>query len=293
MRYLDALSLAKLKGLGLKPRRLSVEGHAAGRHRSRLKGFSRDFAQHRPYAPGDELKSLDWKAYARQDRFYVREYQAENLLDAAILLDASGSMGFSHGGRPPKWETACRLAMAAAYLVLSRGDAAGLTIFDVEPRRFLPPRNSLDHLQTFDSLLESLSPGGETDLARALDETAARLRRRALVVLISDLLGETESVLNVVKALKARRHEVLVLQVLDPAERDFPYEGPAVFESLEDKAELGCDATELAPLYREEFARALRLYEAGFHRGDISYAVFYTDRPWDEALGQLLARRAR
>lgn len=293
MRYLDAVSLAKLKGLSLRPRRLAVEGHAAGRHRSRLKGFSRDFAQHRPYAPGDELKSLDWKAYARQDRFYVREYQSENLLDAALLVDASGSMGFAHGGRLPKWETACRLAMAAAYLVLARGDAAGLMAFDVEPRRVLPPRSSLDQLQAFDCLLESLSPAGETDLAAALESAAARLRRRSLVVLISDLLGETEAILSVVKALKARRHEVLVLQVLDPAERDFPYEGPAVFESLEAAAELSCDATELACLYREEFAKALRLYEAGFHRGDISYAVFYTDRPWDEALGQLLVRRAR
>jgi uncharacterized protein (DUF58 family) len=292
MRYLDAVALAKLKNLSLELRRLSTEGHATGRHRGRFKGFSRDFAQHRPYSPGDELKSLDWKAYARQDRFYVREYQAENLLNATLLLDASGSMGFSHQGRPAKWETACRLAMALAYLVLARGDAAGLITFDVEPRQSVPPRGSLGHLEVFDALLGSLSPRGETDLGAVLEASAARIRRRSLVILISDLLGDAESILKVVKAFKARKHEVLVLQVLDPAERDFPYEGPVVFESLEESSELYCDATGLASLYREEFARRLRLYEATFHRCDISYAAFYTDRPWDEALGRLLGGRA-
>src|SRR5579871_5596266 len=120
MRYLDAVSLAKLNNLSLKLRRLAAEGHASGRHRSLWKGFSHDFAQHRPYAPGDEIKSLDWKVYARQDRFYVKEYQAENILTTYILIDASGSMGFAAGGRQPKWDHACRLAMALSYLILAK-----------------------------------------------------------------------------------------------------------------------------------------------------------------------------
>lgn len=291
MKYLDSVSLAKLKNLSLELRRLSSEGASAGRHRSRFKGLSHDFAQHRAYAPGDELKSLDWKVYARQDRYYVREYQAENLLNATILLDASGSMGFSQAGRPAKWENACRLSMALAYLVLARGDAAGLLTFDVEPREAVPPRNSLNHLEVFDALLGRLVPQGETDLAAVLERAAARIRRRSLVILISDLLGGSESVIKVVKAFKARRHEVLVLQVLDPAERDFPYEGTVLFEGLEARSEVYCDATDLAPLYREAFARQMRLYEASFHRSDILYAPFFTDRPWDEALGALIGRR--
>lgn len=292
MRYLDGVALAKLKNLRLELRRLSAEGTASGRHRSAVKGLSHDFAQHRPYAPGDEIKSLDWKVFARQDRYYVREYQAENILTTHLLLDASGSMAFSAGGRETKWERACRLTMAVAYLILSQGDAAGLTTFDVEPRDFLPPRASMAHLELMDAALSKRSPGGETDLSRVLERAAARIKRRSLVVLVSDLLGEPERLLKVIQGFKARRHELLVLQPLDPQERDFRYDGPVVFESLEDARTLFCEAGSLAPLYRREFERLLKLYEATFHGSDIAYAPFFTDRPWDAALGRFLSRWA-
>lgn len=290
MKYLDPVALAKLKGLRLELRRVAAEGLSAGRHRSVYKGVSQDFSQHRPYAPGDEIKALDWKVYARQDRYYVREYTAENVLTTHILLDTSGSMGFSAAGRRPKFEHACQLAMAVAYLVISGGDAAGLTTFSGKINRALPPRSSLSHLETMDERLAAISPSGETDLGGALERAAAGIRRRGLVVLISDLLGEPERVLRVVKSFKARRHEMLVLQVLDPQERDFRYDGPTVFESLEGQPELFCDASALRRMYRLEFERLLKLYEATFHRGDIAYAPFFTDRPWEVALGRFLTR---
>ena len=290
MKYLDPISLAKLKNLSLEMRRLAAEGHASGRHRSRWKGFSRDFAQHRPYAPGDELKSLDWKVYARQDRFYVREYQAESLLSTYVLVDASGSMGFSGAGREAKWEHACRLAMAMAYLVVSRGDAAGLATFDTEPREFLPPRAALSHLELMDAALCRAAPRGETDLGAVLEGAAARIKRRSLIILISDLLGEPGKVIKVAKAFKARKHELMVLQVLDPLERDLDYEGPTVFKSLEDDSRLFCDATSLRGVYRREFEKFLKGYEASFHRAEIAYAEFFTDRPWEDSLGRLLGR---
>ena len=290
MRYLDPVALATLRTLRLELRQLAAEGSSAGRHRSLVKGLSQDFAQHRPYAPGDEIKTLDWKVYARQDRYYVREYTAENVLTTHILVDASGSMAFSHGGRQPKYEHACRLAMAIGYLVLAGGDAAGLTTFAEGPGRALPPRSSLAHLELMDALLAEASPAGETDLGRALERTAAAIKRRSLVVLISDLLGEPERVLRVVKSFKARRHELLVLQVLDPQERDLDYDGPTVFESLERQPELFCDPSELRQAYRAEFERLLKLYEGTFHRADIAYAAFFTDTRWDLALGRFLAR---
>jgi len=290
VKYLDPVALAKLKGLRLELRRVAAEGMSAGRHRSVYKGLSQDFAQHRPYAPGDEIKALDWKVYARQDRYYVREYTAENVLTTHILLDASGSMAFSAGGRRPKFEHACQLAMAVAYLVISGGDAAGITIFGPKADGALPPRSSFSHLETMDSRLAATMPAGETDLGGALERVAAGIRRRGLVVLISDLLGEPERVLRVVKSFKARRHELLVLHVLDPKERDFDYEGPTIFESLEAQPDLFCDAGSLQRLYRTEFERLLKLYEGTFHRSDIAYAAFFTDRPWEAALGRFLTR---
>jgi uncharacterized protein (DUF58 family) len=220
----------------------------------------------------------------------VREYQAENILTTHLLVDASGSMGFSSGGRETKWERACRLAMAVAYLILSQGDAVGLTSFDTEPRDVLPPRASFGHLELMDAALARRSPGGETDLSKVLERAAARIKRRSLVVLISDLLGDPERLLKVVRGFKARRHELLVLQPLDPQERDFGYDGPTVFESLENGEPLYCEAGALAPLYRSEFDRLLKLYEATFHRSEIGYAPFFTDRPWDAVLGRFLSR---
>jgi len=290
MRYLDSVALAKLRNLDLNLRRVSAEGHITGRHRSSAKGLSHEFAQHRAYVPGDEMRSLDWKVFARQERFYVREYQSENILTATILLDVSGSMAFAAGGRPAKWENACRLAMAFSYLVLCSGDAVGLATFDTQPRDYLPPRTTFGQLEVVDSLLARLRPQGETDLASALEAAAARIRRRSLVVLVSDLLGEAQSVLKVVKSLQARRHEVMVLQVLDPAERDFSFAGPAVFRSLEDGRDVFCDATALQPAYRSAFLRQQKLYEAGFRGAAVSHMSFFTDRPWAEDLARFLGR---
>lgn len=290
MNYLDAVALAKLGGMRLGGRTLPAEGAAVGRHKSPRKGFSRDFAQHRPYAPGDEVKALDWKVYARQDRYYVREYRAESLLTAHILVDASGSMGFSEGGREAKWNRACRLAAAASYLALAQGDATGITLFDTEPRETLPPRAALSQLELIDAVLSRNSPKGETRLAQTIEACAARLKRRSLVILVSDLLGNPEEVAGAVRRLKAKHHAVLVLQVLDPQERDFSYEGAAIFESLEGGPPLSCDAGALRAAYRAEFDKRQRLYERALHGCEAPYAVFYTDRPWDEGLARLLAR---
>lgn len=289
MRYLDPVSLAKLRNLRLELRSLSAEGTAAGRHRSPWKGLSQDFAQHRPYAPGDEIKALDWKVYARQDRYYVREYTAENVLTTHVLLDASGSMAYASGGRERKYDHAARLAMAVSYLVTAGGDAAGLTAFGGSGFS-MPPRSTLGHLEALDGLLARAEPSGETELGGALERAASDIKRRSLVVLISDLLGEPQSLVRAIKALKARRHEVLVLQVLDPQERDFDFEGPTVFESLEAQPEIFCDAGALRDLYRSEFEKLLKLYESTFHRSDISYAPFFTDRPWELALGRFLMK---
>jgi uncharacterized protein (DUF58 family) len=286
VKYLDSVALAKLGRMRFDLSRRTADGSGSGRHRSLSRGFSHEFSQHRAYAPGDEIKRLDWKLYARQDRFFVREFHDETLLSAHVLLDASGSMGFGAGGA--KWEQACRLAMGMAYLVIASGDAAGLSVFNDQPGDYLPPRSALSHLELMDGALAKLAPGRTTDLPRALQRTAARLKRRSLVILISDLYGDAEANLASLKALRSRKHELVVLHVVDARERDFDYEGPTVFESLEDSARTYCDATTIAELYRAEFAHMQRLYQTACSRSEIAYGVFPTDRAWDESLARFL-----
>ncbi|MFA6003512.1 MAG: DUF58 domain-containing protein [Elusimicrobiota bacterium] len=290
MKYLDPVALAKLSNMSLGLRRVSAEGPLAGRHRSTAKGLSHEFAQHRAYVPGDEIRALDWKVFARQDRFYVREYQSENILTGMVLLDASGSMAFSAGGRPAKWDHACRLAMALSYIVLAGGDSVGLATFDVQPREYVPARATFGQLEVLDDVLWKCRPAGETGLAAALAAAALRIKRRSLVVLISDLLGDAEAIVQTVGALRAQRHEVMVLQVLDPEERELGYEGPILFQGLEDGRQLYCDASALQGAYREAFYRQQRLYEAGFNSAAVSFMSFYTDRAWAADLAHFVGR---
>jgi uncharacterized protein (DUF58 family) len=290
MRWLDPASQARLKALNLSPRRASGSGGPSGKHRTLARGHSRDFAQHRPYAPGDEARGIDWKAYARHDRFYVREFRAEDRIPVFVLLDRSGSMRYAGEGRPSKLDLARRLAAAVAWLALSQGDEAGLVTFGTDAKLALPPRAGAAQLPAFDKALTAAEAAGETDLASAIDAAAEELPRRGLCVLISDLMGDTATALKAARGLVARRHELLVVRVLDPDERDFPYEGPVLLEGLEGGEPLFVDAREAAPAYRAAFAKQAEAYAGSFRRAGVAYAVAETGAAWEAALGRLLAR---
>lgn len=289
MRYLDSVALARLKNMRFSLRRHLAEGNLTGRHRSFRRGFAQEFAQHRAYVPGDELKSLDWKVFARKDRFFIKEFQEEKSLKTYMLVDASGSMAYRGLGAEPKWDLACRLSLAMACLVLGQGDAAGMLTFDVAQREFVTPRQSLGHLELMDRVLAGSEPGGETDLSKVLLGIGGRVPRRSLIVLVSDLLGDGPAILETIKTLHSRKHRILVFQVLDPMERDIDLEGPVLFESLEDRGTLLCEAALIREAYREEFERQQRLYEASFRQAGIYFDTFYTDAPWDKGLARFLA----
>lgn len=290
MRWLDPQSQARLKGLALSPRRASGLSGAPGKHRTLARGHSRDFAQHRPYTYGDESRTIDWKAYARLDRFYVREFRAEDRIPVFALLDASGSMAYAGAGRQSKFDLGRRAAAAIAWLALSQGDEAGLVTLGAKAELALPPRAGAAQLGAFDAALTAAAPGGEADLAAAIEAAAEELPRRGLVVLISDLMGDTAGVLKAVRALSARRHEVLVVRALDPDERDFPYEGPCLMEGMEGGEPLYIDAREAAPAYRAAFARQAEAYAGALRRAGVAYAVAETGGHWEAALGRLLSR---
>lgn len=285
MRWLDPADLARLRALGLSPRRPAAASAAAGRHRALVRGFSRDFAQHRAYSPGDEARSIDWKAFARLDRFYVREYRAEERFPLAVLVDVTGSMGFSCGGRASKLDLARRLAAALAWLALAQGDEAGLVALG--GRGGLPLRAGAAQLAAFDEALTALTPGGG-DFAGAAQAAVKALPRHAMAVVISDLMGETAAVLGALRRLSAGRREIRVLRVIDPDERDFPYEGPLRIESLEG-GEVLVDAAEAAAAYRAAFLQQDEAYRSSLRRAGVPYAVATTDASWHPVLARLTA----
>lgn len=285
MRWLDPADQARLKGLSFTPRRLAAP-LAAGRHRTASRGFSREFSQHRPYAPGDETRAIDWKAYARLDRWYVRENRAEDRVRLAVVLDLSGSMTYAGAGRPAKLDVARRAAAALAWLALSRGDEAGLICVGGGARADVPARAGAAQLAAFDAGLTAAASAPDADLGAALESAAVRLPPRAAVVAISDLLGDTARVLKGLKRLAAGRRELRVLRVLDSDESEFPFDGPLVVEGLEG-GRLALDAGAAAPAYREAFARQREAYRTALRHAGAPYAE--TDGAWTQALARLLA----
>lgn len=288
MRWLDPASQARLKGLALAPRRAAAGG-APGRHRAPAGGNSRDFVSHRPYAPGDEARAVDWKAYARLDRFFVRQYSAEDRIPLYALVDRSASMGWSADGRESKLDLARRAAAGAAWLAASQGDEAGLVAFGRDALEAAPARAGAGHLAAIDAALDALAPAGTTDYPAALARCAQVLPRRGLFLLIGDLLGPPASLVQAAAAFAATRRELLVLRVFDPAERDFPYEGPCAFEGLEG-GELYAEAGEAAAAYRAAWARRASFFAAALRRAGAAYAEAETGAPWEPALARLLAR---
>lgn len=282
--------VSQLKSLNLRAR-LIVEGFLIGLHRSPLHGFSVEFAEHRLYNPGDEIRWIDWKVYARTDRLYIRKFEEETNLKAYILLDASGSMAYPEEG-VTKFEYARNLAAALMYLLIKQRDAAGLLLFDEVARTYIPPKATQVHLHRLLIRLAQARPGGKTDPGRALRGMAERIRKRGLVILLSDLFTDPELLLPALKLFRHRKHEVLVFHILHPSELDLP-ERPAVFEDLETQERLPYDPSRLRRTYRERLDRFIHHLKHSLRASHISYELFTTDLPYDRALLFYLKKRER
>lgn len=287
MSILRSLDLSKLSGLRLNVRQV-VEGMLAGLHTSPFKGQSLEFAQHREYSPGDETRYIDWKVFARSDRFFIKQYQDETNLRAYILLDASGSMQFSHGNRPSKLNYAAHIAAALSYLMLRQEDAVSLGAFDSRPRFFLPPNHQLSHLTSIFDKLEGLEAGGDTAIDAVLKDFGRHMRKRGLIILISDLLSDPEKVIKMLKYFRHRHHEIIVVQVLDPEESAFGFSGENTFVQLEGGAEISADSDSVRDEYRKLFAGMENAYRQGFKRARIEFTAASTADTLEETLVQVL-----
>ena len=290
---LEAEDITSLQHLQLFARTV-VEGFTTGHHASPHKGFSVEFRQHRPYVQGDDIRRLDWKIFGRADRFYIREYDEETNLRATLVLDASGSMGYRGQKGVLKFDYARKLAAAMAYLLMSQQDAVGLITFDRKVREFIPNRTRISHLH---HLLESMvktETGEDTALAPVLESLAQRLRRRGLVIIISDFFDDAAAVLKAVGVLRKKGHEIIAMQLWDRDELEFNFGQWSRFENLEDQEEfLQLDPAAVRLRYlevRREFETQLK---EGLRKHQVDYLSLPTDEPHAAALRSYLALRMR
>jgi len=289
--YLDPQVLARLKGLQLRAQRI-VEGYVSGMHRSPFHGFSVEFAEHREYAPGDDLRYLDWKVLGRTDKYYLKQYEEETNLVCHVLLDASESMQYKSDAAPlSKLEYAQCAAAALAYLILHQQDSVGLVTFDSEIRSLVRASSHPSHLRDLLQVMEDTVPRRKTAIGPIFHHLAERFNKRGIVIVLSDLFDDVDAMMAGLKHFRHRRHDVVVMHVLDPAEIEFPFQQSTLFRGLEQFPNVLTDPTALRKAYLAEFNRYLRKLKTGCRRHGIDYVPLRTDHSLEMVLSTYLASR--
>jgi uncharacterized protein (DUF58 family) len=290
-RYLDPQVLAQIQGLDLRAR-LVVEGFLSGVHPSPYHGFSVEFAEHREYVPGDDIRHIDWKVYARTQRYFLKQHEDETDVACWLLLDVSESMSYGSGPLT-KYDLAAVTAASVAHLVLRQRDRVGLVTFDDRIREIVWPSGRHSNIDAIIRALDHGVRGGTTRLGAMLHEIAERLDRRGLVILISDLLDDVGEVQSGLRRLRHDRQEAILFHVLDAAELDFPFEKPVMFCGMEGLQDLATDPLSLRGSYLSKMSVFLTNAEQGCREQQIDYAQLRTDAPLGEALSRYLAHRPR
>ena len=290
-KYLDPKVLARIQGLRLRAK-LIVEGYVSGVHRSPFHGFSVEFAEHREYSPGDDLRYLDWKVFGRTDKYYLKQFEEETNLFCYLLLDTSQSMDYRGPTAPmSKLEYAQCAAAALAYLILGQQDNVGLVSFDEEIRAFVRPSSNPSHLKQLLQVMEQSVPKYKTRAGAIFNELAERFKKRGIVVVLSDLFDNLESIAAGLKHIRHRRHEVIVLHVLDPAEIEFPFRQTMLLQGLEQWPSLLIEPRSIRRAYLEQFESYLRRLRRTCRMHNIDYVLTRTDQPLDVVLSTYLASR--
>jgi uncharacterized protein (DUF58 family) len=290
---LDPQTLARLEGLELRARRI-VEGYVAGLHRSPYQGFSNEFAEHREYAPGDDLRYVDWKVFGKTDRFYLKQFEEETNLICYLLLDTSESMQYQGPGAPlSKLAYGQCAAAALAYLVLHQRDAVGLVTFDQEIRQLVRPSSSPTQLKQLLHVMEQATAARKTRTGPIFHDLAERLSRRGIVVIISDLFDDVDAMLAGLKHFRHRRHDVIIFHVLDPVEIDFPFQQVTMFKGLESLGDVVTEPRSLRAAYQKEVQSFVKRVQTGCRGQQIDYLTIRTDQPLDTVLSAFLSARKK
>jgi uncharacterized protein (DUF58 family) len=291
LNYFDPKVLAGVKNLYLRAR-VVVDGVMVGIHASQAKGLSSEFEEHRGYAQGDDTRHIDWKTYAKFDRYFIKEYRKTTNLRAYLLMDCSASMGYASDGIS-KFDYASTLAASLAYLMLKQQDAVGLVTFSHQIEKRIPPKAAHDHLIAILKALEDTRPRGTTSAASVLQELAASLKRRGLIVLISDLLDNPEQVVKGLKQLRSRGSDVIVFQLLDREELECPFKEPSLFQDMEEDLKLLADPQAVRSAYLEALRSLMDGYRQACFSHHIDYSVFDTSVDLDRALTRYLTWRQK
>ena len=290
-KYLDPEIVGKLKGMELKAR-MVVEGFIAGLHKSPYHGFSVEFAEHRQYMPGDNIRDIDWKVYAKSDRYYIKQYEEETNLKGYLLVDCSASMAYKSDGIS-KLEYASLLAASLSFLMLKQRDAVGLVTFDEAIRRYIPPRSRSGQLHLLLQELAAQTASDKTDIADTLHEMAERITRRGLIVIMSDLLDEPSKIISGLKHFRHKHHEIILFHILDPRERDFAFPSEAVFKDMETGEELTTLPWQIRKHYQKATSDFSEHIASECRQSRIDYHLIDTSVPFDTALYAFLAKRER
>ncbi|HEX3358835.1 MAG TPA: DUF58 domain-containing protein [Tepidisphaeraceae bacterium] len=294
-KYLDPRTLARIGSLDLRAR-LIVEGLMTGMHRSPYQGISVEFAQHRPYVAGDDIRHVDWKVFGRSDKIYLKQYLEETNLHLICIVDASESMGYgtvrSEGAEWTKYDHATAIAASLSYMAIQQQDSVGLAIFDQALSRYFKPSNSPGQWKIVVNELQQVPRWNKTNTGKILDQIAEKLTHRSLIVLLSDFFDDLEGLRQGLRHLRYKKHEIMAFQILDPAEIEFPFEDVTLFKGLEEAGELLTEPRALREGYMEQlslFTEDLKKSCRGMH---IDFHRFSSGDPLDVSLSQFLATRS-
>jgi len=295
MRFLDPNILRRLENIELVARMI-VEGMYASRHRSPYYGYSVEFVDYREYSPGDDPRTIDWRALARTEKYFVKRFEMESNMNVVSLLDVSASMGYRSADRTrlTKLEFGSFLVASLSYLVTRQQDSPGLVTFDRDIRHFVPPKQGRRHFYTLLTRLESLKPGGETDISRVLQSVAQRLTRRGIIVLVTDGYGDAAPVIDGIRHLRVRGHDVIVFQLLDHDELTFPFKALTSFRDMETRSQVMTDPLRQHKDYMQRLRKFLDDFGSGCASCGADYRLTDTTRPIELVLRDyLLYRRQR
>ena len=291
MKYLSNDAISKLENLQIKAKKV-VEGFIVGLHKSPYHGFSVEFSDHRAYGPGDEIRHIDWKLWAKTNRFFVKRYEEETNLKAHLIIDQSNSMAYS-SHNITKLEYSKILAASFSYMLIKNQDAVGMYLFDSKVKKSIMPRSTRSHLSVLLSEMEKISPQKDTNIARALHECADKTNKKGLVILISDLMDDQEEVLMGLKHFLYKGHEVIVFHILDPKEINFDFDERVRFKDLELGTDIITDPRQIKKTYQQNMQKFIHFYRKNCGKNRIDYIQISTDQPLDSALTEYFAKRKK
>lgn len=289
-KFLDPELLAALSSMEIRARTV-VEGMVEGLHKSPFKGFNVEFSEYRQYVPGDPLKDIDWKVYARTDKFYIKEHEEETNLSGYLVMDTSGSMSYKGAGSMSKLDYASTLAASLAYLMLKQQDSVGLVTFASGLRKMIRPRTGMAHLKAVCNELEATRASDTTNIGESLDMVGQSMKKRGIFIMFSDLMDNAEVIINKLRQLRTRRHEIVLFHVLDRDEISFPFDDTTIFQDLEDRSEIVTDAFTLRTEYLKRVRQLMQTFKSALRKSGIDYLIADTSMPLETNLRSFFTRR--